>query len=151
MDALAVGYAFWNYNPDNDGDHLSVGPVGDGWNGEDFSWCFKTGSGGKVGTRCLEAILVGSARLSYGWASLRLVQRPYPLCTAGRCLTFRWNMHTLDFEMCFISDASVISKETVVFLPRSLYSQGQLDWTLSDGKIEYDEAVSRARPAQASE
>ena len=55
-------------------------------------------------------------------------------------------MHTLDFEMSFTSDASISSKETVVFLPRSLYSQGQLDWTLSDGKIEYDEAVSVRGP-----
>jgi hypothetical protein len=66
MDAHGLGYAIWNYNPENEArDEANPGQWGDGWLGEDFSIVFRREKDGALQTRCGEAVVVspqGAAR-----------------------------------------------------------------------------------------
>lgn len=51
-------------------------------------------------------------------------------------------MHTLEFKMEFQASDQVSLKETLVYLPASLYGQGRLEVQTSDGTTVYDAEVS---------
>jgi hypothetical protein len=60
MDAQGLGFALWNYNPENEAyDEHWPGDYGDSWCGEDFSIVYKSLKDGQVRMRCREAVVVG--------------------------------------------------------------------------------------------
>jgi len=126
LEQALIGFALWNYNPDNDDTH------GDHWNGENFSWFAQR--------RSLPASFLNlaqtSATLDNGSRILDAVVRPFPAKVAGVPLKFEYEMNTgeFTFEWCNADPKStsgsneisnpplnrmapLLAKETEIFVP----------------------------------
>lgn len=50
-------------------------------------------------------------------------------------------MHTLEFKLEFAASDAVSSRETLIYLPASVYGLGEVDLQTSDGSAVYNVAV----------
>ena len=112
-----LGYALWNYNPDNDNRH------GDHWNGEDLSIFSRDqrsdGSDINSGGRALEAIV-----------------RPYPIATAGMPVHLSFDYEEGIFTYTFRHEPGS-EASTEIFVPSYQYPEDYVV-DISDGSFEKD-------------
>ena len=91
VDANLLHSTIWNYSASN------TNKYGDGWNDEDLS-----------------IFSEGKERAASGW------KRPYPMATAGKPLSFKWNHKKREFIYHFIADNN-IKAPTEIYLPADYF------------------------------
>jgi hypothetical protein len=94
VDANLLHSTIWNYTADN------TNESGDGWNDEDLS-----------------IFSEGRERAVAGW------KRPYPMATAGKPKSIKWDRKKGIFRFCFIAD-SAICAPTEIYLPAEWFGPG---------------------------
>lgn len=109
LDDAQVSYTIWCYEPGN------TNKYGDGWNGEDLSLFSRD-----------QVVAGDDDHIFAGGRSLLAAIRPYPSRVAGDVVSFRFSLYRKDrrFDLRFISDHSLTTKETLVFLPKYQYPHG---------------------------
>ncbi|MHB1921018.1 MAG: cellulase family glycosylhydrolase [Chitinophagaceae bacterium] len=117
MEKNLVGYAIWNYTPDNTNSH------GDHWNGEDLSIFSKSQQ-------------KDPADINSGGRALDAVIRPYPYALPGTPTRFGYEYKKRKFFLQFTSDPK-ITAPAEIFLPEYEFGKGyRVDY--SDGRVGKD-------------
>jgi len=116
-ESALLGYALWNYNPDNDNLH------GDHWNGEDLS----------IYSRDQRS---DPKDINSGGRALRAIVRPYPIATAGTPMHLSFDYKDRHFTYTFRHDPDS-EAATEIFVPSYQYPDGYVV-NLSDGSFEMD-------------
>ncbi|WWC98544.1 hypothetical protein V866_005436 [Kwoniella sp. B9012] len=142
LEGANVGFNLWTYNPDNRDD------IGDDWNAENFSWY--SDHNRSLALKKSEDTNIGEEDLDAGGRLLDVVVRPYAIATAGTPLSSSYDAETALFTYRYNSPIRVsteqpsIEEVTEIFLPRQVYSEGQVRFSLSlGGKIYFDWANHR--------
>ena len=91
IDASLLHSTIWNYSASN------TNKYGDSWNDEDLS-----------------IFSQGKERAQAGW------KRPYPMATAGKPISFKWNKNKKIFTFTFRADPD-IKAPTVIYLPEYIF------------------------------
>jgi hypothetical protein len=112
-----LGYAIWNYTPDNDNAH------GDQWNGEDLSIFSRDRQRG--GSDCYA-----------GGRALASVIRPYPVATAGDPMRISFDIKKKIFIYRFRHDPAA-EGPTQIYVPEYHYGAGY-EVKVSDGTFYFD-------------
>ncbi|KAK6906628.1 cytoplasmic protein [Kwoniella mangroviensis CBS 8886] len=142
LESANVGFNLWTYNPANRDD------IGDDWNAENFSWY--SDHNRSLALKKSEDTNIGEEDLDAGGRLLDVIVRPYAVATAGTPLSSSYDAETALFTYRYHSpirvstDQPTIEEVTEIFLPRRVYSEGQVRFSLSlGGKIYFDWANHR--------
>jgi hypothetical protein len=107
VDANLLHSTIWNYTATN------TNKYGDGWNDEDLS-----------------VFSEGKERATAGW------KRPYPMATAGKPLSIKWNRKVFVFR--FNSDKN-IKAPSIIYLPAEIFGSSPKTETSPNLRREYKE------------
>jgi len=116
-EANLLSSTLWNYTPDNS-NHW-----GDIWNGEDLS----------IFSRDQQS---NPPDLNSGGRAINAVVRPYPIYTAGKPVSLKFDYQRHHFSYCYQPDPT-LSLPTEIFVP-SLHYPGDYQVTISTGYYEID-------------
>nr|XP_019051096.1 cytoplasmic protein [Kwoniella bestiolae CBS 10118]OCF30026.1 cytoplasmic protein [Kwoniella bestiolae CBS 10118] len=135
LESANVGFNLWTYNPANRDD------IGDDWNAENFSWY----SDHNRSIALKKSDNDGEEDLDAGGRLMDVIVRPYAIATAGTPLSSSYDAETALFTHRFTSpiristDIPSIEEVTEIFLPKRVYTEGQVRFALSlHGKIYFD-------------
>lgn len=116
MDANLLNFTLWNYTSDNTNER------GDRWNDEDLS----------IFSRDQQT---NPEDINSGGRALAAVVRPYPIRTAGKPLSMKFDYRSGHFEFTFNFDPA-LALPTVIFIPRLQYPNG-VEPKVTGGKIHF--------------
>lgn len=117
MDANLLNFTLWNYTPDNTNER------GDRWNDEDLS----------IFSRDQQT---HPEDINSGGRALAAVIRPYPIRTAGKPLSLKFDYRSGRFEFTFESN-STVAAPTVLFVPRLQYPN-EIEVKVTEGEVRFD-------------
>jgi hypothetical protein len=124
LDRALVSYTLWNYSATN------TNALGDGWNSEDLS-IFSLSQ------------QTDRADINSGGRALHQIVRPYPLATAGRPVSMKFDVRSRTFTYRYVADPKV-KADTEIFVPKLQYPHG-FQVAVQGGVPKPEPALSRLR------